>query len=125
MSPPVLDHLVFRRQDDAMRWSTDEAYLHGLDFFDSVVDRALADSWYRPTPCGAWRAVDVLGHVGAATRFGTELLSGASPTWSPTDEPGEAVAEDRCGHLRVDPVGVAHRLRLRPGSGGNDSHEAT
>ncbi|MBO0692533.1 MAG: TIGR03086 family protein [Acidimicrobiaceae bacterium] len=74
-----------------MSWNADEAYLRGLDFFDSIVERVPTEGWNGPTPCHAWRGIDVLGHVGAATRFGTELLRGASPTWSPTDEPGQEV----------------------------------
>jgi uncharacterized protein (TIGR03086 family) len=35
--------------------------------------------------------VDVLGHVGQATRFGTLLLLDAQPAWSPAEPPGVLV----------------------------------
>ncbi len=31
------------------------------------------ERWKRPSPCDGWRALDVLGHVGAAVEFGTLL----------------------------------------------------
>ena len=37
------------------------------------------------------RALDVLGHVGQGTRFGTLLLEGAQPAWAPVEPPGAAV----------------------------------
>jgi uncharacterized protein (TIGR03086 family) len=49
------------------------------------------DAWQRASPCQGWRALDVLGHVGQATRFGTLLLQHAQPSWSPVEPPGAAV----------------------------------
>jgi uncharacterized protein (TIGR03086 family) len=69
----------------------DEAFLQGLDFFGDAVNRFGADDWDRASPCQGWRALDVLGHVGQATRFGTALLQGARPGWSPVEPPGDIV----------------------------------
>lgn len=74
-----------------MAWSPTTAYLRGIEQFSSVVDRVPPDGWDNPTPCAGWRARDVLGHVGTATRFGNELLRGGNPSWEPSDPPGDAV----------------------------------
>ena len=66
-------------------------FLEGLDFFGAVVVATPPDAWERPSPCAGWRALDVLGHVGAAVRFGTSLLRGEEPTWHPANPPGAAV----------------------------------
>ncbi|MCW2909180.1 MAG: hypothetical protein JWL68_3969 [Actinomycetia bacterium] len=47
--------------------------------------------WQGVSPCQGWRPLDILGHVGQATRFGTLLLQGAQPEWSPVEPPGAAV----------------------------------
>jgi uncharacterized protein (TIGR03086 family) len=70
---------------------SDELFLRGLDLFGSVVARVGGDAWGRPSPCAGWRAVDVLGHVGQAVRFGTRLLAGEAPAWEPVEPPGAAV----------------------------------
>jgi uncharacterized protein (TIGR03086 family) len=69
----------------------DAAFLRGLDFFSSAVHLLTAEDWQRASPCQGWRALDVLGHVGQATRFGTLLLLGAQPAWSPVEPPGAVV----------------------------------
>lgn len=71
-------------------WQPDETYRHGLAFFDGVVKGA-GDGWERPSPCQGWTALDVLGHVGAAAEFGTALLTGQQPAWTPSESPREAV----------------------------------
>lgn len=74
-----------------MQWQPDEAFLRGLDFFGGAVSQLDPADWDRPSPCPDWRALDVLGHVGQATRFGTLLLQGAQPAWSPAEPPGTVV----------------------------------
>ena len=74
-----------------MRWQPDEAFLRGLDFFGGAVGELGMADWDRASPCRGWRALDVLGHVGQATRFGTLLLQGAQPAWSPVEPPGALV----------------------------------
>ncbi|MHB8431214.1 MAG: TIGR03086 family metal-binding protein [Acidimicrobiales bacterium] len=69
----------------------DAVFIDGLDFFTSAVGRFDAPDWERPSPCEGWRTLDVLGHVGAAVRFGTLLLMDRQPAWSPVDPPGGAV----------------------------------
>lgn len=69
----------------------DAVFIDGLDFFTSAVGRLDASDWERPSPCEGWRTLDVLGHVGAAVRFGTLLLMDRQPAWSPVDPPGGAV----------------------------------
>ena len=67
------------------------AFLQGLDFFGGAVRQLSPADWDRPSPCSGWRALDVLGHVGQATRFGTALLQGTRPDWSPVEPPGAVV----------------------------------
>ena len=77
-----------------MQWQPDTAFLRGLDFFSGAVSEVADDAWQGASPCEGWRALDVLGHVGQATRFGTLLLQHAQPAWSPVEPPG-AVVEGR------------------------------
>lgn len=74
-----------------MRWTPDIAYLKGLDLFTGVVDQVPASDWERQSPCAGWRALDVLGHMGVAVRFGNRLLAGEGTSWEPVDPPGGAV----------------------------------
>ena len=74
--------------------AADIVFLQGLDFFTGVVDQVGPDGWSRPTPCAGWRGVDVLGHVGAAVRFGATLLRDGEAAWKPRNPPGEAVDGD-------------------------------
>jgi len=69
----------------------DAVFVDGLDFFTGAVDRLDVSDWERPSPCELWRALDVLGHVGAAVEFGTLLLIDRRPAWSPVDPPGGVV----------------------------------
>jgi uncharacterized protein (TIGR03086 family) len=69
----------------------DAAFLQGLDFFGRAVGQLSPADWERDSPCSGWRALDVLGHVGQATRFGTALLQGTRPDWSPVEPPGALV----------------------------------
>jgi uncharacterized protein (TIGR03086 family) len=69
----------------------DAAFLQGLDFFGGAVGQLSPADWERDSPCQGWRALDVLGHVGQATRFGTALLQGTRPDWSPVEPPGALV----------------------------------
>jgi uncharacterized protein (TIGR03086 family) len=78
-----------------MTWTADKVYTEGLDVFTGVVDSLSADDWERPSPCAGWRALDVLGHVGAATEFGTRLLATGEMEWvPPADPPGSIVDGD-------------------------------
>lgn len=74
--------------------SPDMVFLRGLDAFSAVVSELAAGDWERPSPCEGWRALDVLGHVGSAVRFGTELLHSGEAAWKPVDPPGRAVEGD-------------------------------
>ena len=76
---------------ETVTWQADTAYLEGLDFFSAVVERFPADGWDRASPCSGWRALDVLGHVGATTRYGIEVLRGGTPSWQPSATPGDSV----------------------------------
>jgi uncharacterized protein (TIGR03086 family) len=73
---------------------SDAVFLDGLEFFSRAVGRLQASDWDRPSPCSGWRALDVLGHVGSAVRFGTKLLQDDRPVWEPVDPPGSAVEGD-------------------------------
>jgi len=84
----------------------DLIFLDGLDLFSGAVARLGASDWDRPSPCAGWRAVDVLGHVGAAVRFGTRLLEGAlkeDQTW------GISTWRQRLIHRLPAFVELAHR----------------
>ena len=95
-----------------MTWPVDVAFLQGLDFFSAVVDQVPGDRWTSPSPCPGWSALDVLGHVGFATEFGTRLLRGESPDFSGRpDPPRSAVTGDpaQWWRARVDPAASAVR----------------
>ncbi len=77
-----------------MTWTPDTTFINGLDFFTAAAERLDPDDWAKPSPCESWRGLDVLGHVGVATRFGTALLAGDAPEWAPHDPPGDAVDGD-------------------------------
>lgn len=74
----------------------DAVFLDGLDFFSRAVAALQPSDWDRPSPCAGWRAIDVVGHVGLAVRFGTQLLGDDRPVWEPVDPPGRAVEDDPC-----------------------------
>lgn len=74
--------------------TADVVFLEGLQFFSDVVGRVGPDDWGRPSPCAGWRALDVLGHVGTAVRFGAILLRDGEAAWKPVDPPGQAVDRD-------------------------------
>jgi len=81
-----------------MPWTADRVYLEGLDFLSGVVDEMHELDWDRPSPCAGWRAVDVLGHIGAAVEFGTRLLTTGEMQWvPPADPPGSIVEGDPAG----------------------------
>lgn len=75
-------------------WTPDQAYLGGLEFFGEIVDRVEPADWDRPSPCDGWSALDVLGHVGVTAQFGTEMLEGRQPAWTPGPSPRRAVEGD-------------------------------
>ncbi|MHB8618090.1 MAG: TIGR03086 family metal-binding protein [Chloroflexota bacterium] len=77
-----------------MAWRSDIVFLNGLDLFTSVVAQLQPSDWEQPSPCVGWRALDVLGHIGSAVRFGTMLLRDERPAWQPADPPGAAVEGD-------------------------------
>jgi len=78
-----------------MTWTADTVYLEGLDFLTGVVGQLHELDWDRPSPCAGWRAVDVLGHMGAAVDFGTRLLTTGEMQWvPPADPPGSVVDGD-------------------------------
>ena len=79
-----------------MPWSPDTVFVEGLGFFSASVELLQDPEWQRASPCLEWTALDVLGHVGTAVGFGTELLGGGQPVWSPSDPPGASVV----GHPR-------------------------
>lgn len=74
--------------------TSDVLYDRGLDFFTTVVKRMSPGDWQRPSPCQGWRALDVLGHVGAATSMGAAILRGESTQMSWPDPPGDSVTGD-------------------------------
>jgi uncharacterized protein (TIGR03086 family) len=76
-----------------MGMQSDDAFLAGLDFFSEVVGRVPDDGWERPSACGEWRVVDVLGHVGGVVQFGTALLNGEQPPWGDAPDPPGAMVE--------------------------------
>jgi uncharacterized protein (TIGR03086 family) len=80
-----------------MTMTPDVAFIEGLDFFSGAVRGLRPDDWQRASPCAGWRALDVLGHVGSGVRFGTLLLEGKQPTWSPAEPPGANVDGEPAG----------------------------
>lgn len=90
---PRWSHVAGERQGilSAVTSTAADVYSSGLDFFSWVIARFPDDAWERPSPCTGWRALDILGHVGAATSFGIDLLEGRQPAWQPSPTPGDAV----------------------------------
>ncbi len=74
--------------------TSDCAYLKGVEFFGGIVDRFSDHCWEWMSPCEGWRALDVLGHVGAGVRFSTALLLNEKPDWQPAEPPGNAVGQE-------------------------------
>src|SRR3984957_13439942 len=101
-----------------MQWQPDTAFLQGLDFFSGAVAELGDAAWQRTSPCADWRALDVLGHVGQATRFGTLLLQGAQPAWAPVEPPGAAVdgTPGECGSNSRTRPAPPLRAQTCPGS---------
>lgn len=89
MEQPPVSVIVQGGTDVALQ--PDVVFLRGLDFFGDAVRQLSEEDWHRASPCQGWRALDVLGHVGQATRFGTLLLQGRQPAWAPAEPPGAAV----------------------------------
>jgi len=77
-----------------MPWSPDTVFVEGLGFFSASVTLLQDRDWQRASPCSEWTALDVLGHVGTTVGFGTKLLCGEQPEWSPSDPPGTNVVGD-------------------------------
>ena len=77
--------------------TSDVVYDRGLDFFTAVVERMSPGDWQRPSPCEGWRALDVLGHIGAATSMGTAILRGDPMEMSWPEPPGDSVSGDPAG----------------------------
>jgi len=77
-----------------MTLTSDVLYPRGLDFFTGVVERIRPDEWQQPSPCAEWRALDVLGHVGAATSMGATILRGEPMHMSWPEPPGDTVSGD-------------------------------
>lgn len=77
-----------------MPWSPDTVFVEGLGFFSASVTLLQDPDWQQASPCSEWTALDVLGHVGTAVGFGTKLLCGGQPVWSPSDPPGANVVGD-------------------------------
>ena len=77
-----------------MPWSPDTVFTEGLGVFSAAVEPLLDSDWTRASPCSEWTVLDVLGHVGTAVGFGTELLRGEQPEWAPRNPPGANVVGD-------------------------------
>ena len=77
-----------------MPWSPDTAFVEGLGFFSASVALLHVSDSQHPSSCSEWTALDVVGHVGTAVGFGTEILCGGQPVWAPSDPPGANVVGD-------------------------------
>ena len=77
-----------------MPWSPDTVFIEGLECFSASVTLIQDSDWQRVSPCSEWTALDVLGHVGTTVGFGTKLLHGEQPVWSPSNPPGANVVGD-------------------------------
>jgi len=68
--------------------AVDEAFLHGLSFFDEVLSRVPDDKWDAPSPCAGWSARDVVAHVVGTMTKGLAVLTGSEYPGGPS-EPGD------------------------------------
>ena len=72
--------MVFRQWNSGhVPWPPNTVFIKGLGFFSASVALLEDSDWQGPSPCSNWTALDVLGHVGTAVGFGTELLLGGHP----------------------------------------------
>ena len=77
-----------------MTISPDVAFGRGLDVFDDVIDRVDDTVWSAPSPCEGWTALDVLGHLGSAIRFGVAAMRGEDFQWQEVDRPADLVDDE-------------------------------
>jgi len=77
-----------------MTVTSDVVFLDGLDFFTRVVEQVDPGGWEAASPCAGWTALDVLGHLGSAIRFGAAALRGETYQWPTVDRPAELVQSD-------------------------------
>jgi uncharacterized protein (TIGR03086 family) len=77
-----------------------ELYLHALDRLTAVVDAVPADRWVALTPCPAWSARQLLGHLIDGQHQVLAMATGEGPR-RPLAEPAEL------DHLAgIDPAGA-------------------
>ena len=76
----------------------DAVLLTGLETFGSVLEQVGPDDWDKPSPCSAWTARGVTGHVLTVLDSAALTLRGESFDWGSALSP-ETVAQD-------DPVGL-------------------
>ncbi len=84
-----------------MTLTADRAFVDGLGFFGSVVDRLGPDDWGRASACAGWTVLDVLGHLSTAVEMGISVLQGAQPTWPEVARPAEHVVGDPLTHWQA------------------------
>lgn len=69
-------------------------YTKAVYGFDHVMRLVPADAWDQPSPCEAWSARDVVGHVVAVQRYLLSLIEGTAPTMDPFTDPGRHAGDD-------------------------------
>jgi uncharacterized protein (TIGR03086 family) len=69
-------------------------YVKALDDFDRVVRMVPASAWSNQSPCEAWTARDVVGHVIAVQGYLQALARGVPPTLDPYGSPGALAGDD-------------------------------
>lgn len=77
-----------------------DGFVCALDGFEAVLTGVAPDRWHAPSPCAAWQAIDVAGHVINDLRAVEAYATGRDETASVTD-PRSAAGDDPRGAWRV------------------------
>jgi uncharacterized protein (TIGR03086 family) len=78
-----------------------DGFTRALDGFEAALAGIAPSRWSSPSPCAAWSAADVAGHVIAGLR-GTEVLArGRYEDYEEPEHPGSAIGDDPLAAWRL------------------------
>jgi uncharacterized protein (TIGR03086 family) len=77
-----------------------EVMLTGLDTFGSVLERVQPDDWAKPSPCGDWSAVAVIGHVLNGIDSSAMTMRGEDYDWGSAPEATTVAGDDPLGAFK-------------------------
>jgi uncharacterized protein (TIGR03086 family) len=68
--------------------------LTGLDNFGDVLEHVGPDDWNRPSPCAAWNARALTGHVLTVLDSATTVMRGGTFDWGSVGDPSAVAGDD-------------------------------